>query len=311
MEISEKVVEYIKYAVVILNFRTANDAINAAKSVAKHAQNDKYKICIIDGGSNSDNDTRMLSQCDVENTEVLFLDENKGYAGGNNAGIRFLTTKYNIQYIVVMNPDVMVVEKATIEDVICEIERDDLFVGGQPLVVTEWKKQPANEQINIRRVFSYFDCVVESFHLFKKIFARRYKRYVYLDKIPYVEPIKYEVPSGAFFVIKRSFFEKVGLFDEKTFLYNEEPILGHKIKNMGKSMVLVPKHKVLHESGKSIGSNPKRVSRFAFKENQKSLIIYMRDYLKVNRFQVFVVLFLGRLNFSIKEVKYFVLKSKI
>lgn len=303
--------ETIKYAVFILNFRTANDAVNAAKSVVKNAQEDNYKICIIDGGSNSDNDTMILSQCDVKNTEVLFLEDNKGYAGGNNAGVRFLTAKYNIQYVVVMNPDVLLIEKSTIEDVIFEIERDDQLVGGQPLVVTEWKKQPANEQINIRRVFSYFDCIVESFHLFKRLFAKRYKRYVYLDEIPYINPIKYEVPSGAFFIIKRSFFERVGLFDEKTFLYNEEPILGYKIKKYGKSMILVPKHKVLHESGKSIGSNPKRVSRFAFKENQKSLIIYMRDYLKVNRFQIFVVLFLGRINFSIKEIKYFILRSKI
>ena len=298
----------IKYAVVILNYRTADDAILAAKSVVEQATALNYRICIIDGGSNSNTDTQILSKCDVLNTDVLLLEENKGYAGGNNEGISYLISKYDIEYIVVMNPDVLLIENDTIEDIIKYVETDSELVGGQPLVINEWDKTPANEQINIRYVFDYFDCIIESFFLLKKIFAKRYKRNVYLDRIPYKQPIKYYVPSGAFFILKRTVFEGIGLFDEQTFLFNEELILGHKLKNLEKKMILIPDHKVMHESGKSTGSSAKRITRFAFKEDQKSLNVYMRCYLKVGFIKSNIVHFLANINYILKLMKYFFTK---
>lgn len=293
----------VKYGVVILNFKTAEDAINAAKSVIQCSENDSYKICIVDGGSNTEYDISTLSKCKLPNTDVLICNENKGYGVGNNFGIRYLLDKYSPEYIVVMNPDVLMIDKGTIEGIIDNIEKMGA-IGGQPLVWTKWKKETAENQINIRNVYNYQECLIESFFLLKKIFRKKYENSIYKKEMPYHKNLEYYCPSGAFFIIKAESFQKLGLFDEKTFLYNEEIILGYKIHSINQYMILVPKYKVIHESGKSIGSNSKKVSKFAMEQNKKSMRIYLQNYLKVGRIRTFLVMLLMELNYSIKEVLY-------
>ena len=118
-----------KYGVVILNYRCANDSVIAAKTVMENAEDDNYVICIVEGGSGDEKEKEILKNAKLKNTHILFLNNNYGYARGNNEGVRFLNERYELDYIVIMNPDVCIVQKSTIEDVIKEnMEIDNTYV---------------------------------------------------------------------------------------------------------------------------------------------------------------------------------------
>ena len=290
-----------KYGVVILNYRCANDSVIAAKTVMENAEDDNYVICIVEGGSGDEKEKEILKNAKLKNTHILFLNNNYGYARGNNEGVRFLNERYELDYIVIMNPDVCIVQKSTIEDVIKEIEKNGDLIGGQPLVKTGNTDVPPNKQVNIRDICYKKDCLMLSCFIFNRIFKKRYREYIYYNEMPYNKPIEYYVPSGAFFVVKRDFFTEIEMFDERTFLYSEELIFGYKVKANDKKMVLVPTHFVEHECGKSIGANDKKPSKFSHAQKKKSFDVYMKYYLKMGGVSRRLILLLKDFDFVLKK----------
>lgn len=69
---------------------------------------------------------------------------------------------------------------------------------------------PANMQINIRKVFTYSDMIINASWVLKHIFKKKFNESVYFSERPYNSNIVFEVPSGAFFLINTDIFERVG-----------------------------------------------------------------------------------------------------
>lgn len=295
--------EHLEYVVIILNYNTIDDAVQAANSVVDNAIKENYLICIIDNCSPKENERKKILSCSVKNTITFLLEKNKGYAAGNNAGIRLLAEKYTFDYIVVMNPDVCLNKKGTIENLIEDIKNDLSAVGAQPLVNNIDDFRPVYKQTNIRRVGTFTDVLIRNFVVFRKIFKKRMEHYMYYENIPYVQKQLYEVPSGAFFLIDAATFQSVDLFDERTFLYNEEEILGHKIRTLGKYFILNPCLIVDHFQGKSTGSHNGTMSEFSIKCLKDSNEVYMRYYLKCSKFQILLVKLLITLDYKIQKLK--------
>lgn len=293
----------LEYAVIILNYNTFNDSLVAINSVITHSTTDNYRIVLVDGNSSNYQDREKIKSLKKDKVETLILNENKGYAYGNNRGVEYITSRYNVKHLVIMNPDVYLTEKGCIEYLIKNIKenRENNVIGAQPLVWTGETLNPWN-QINIRKVYNWFDCLIESFHLFKILFKKRYYRNVYINDMPYKNEILYEVPAGSFFIINTNEFLQVNMFDERTFLYEEEMILGHKIKQKGKCFIFVPSVSVRHEQGKSTGSHNK-ITKFAFEHMLKSKRLYMKEYLNVNSIQEQIIIFFEWLNYGLKSVR--------
>ncbi|TWV15116.1 glycosyltransferase family 2 protein [Bacteroidaceae bacterium HV4-6-C5C] len=290
-----------KYAVILLNYNTAEDAVIAASSIVNNAISDDYLICFIDGCSTKPNQTDIFKAANIHNTVVLELNENIGYARGNNAGIKYLLEKYNVFHFVIMNPDVEIKTKGLIDNLIdCLSELDTSYCGIQPLVWTPSICNDSRKQTCIRKVYSYFDCIMDSFFPIRKLFIKKYHKIIYYKERPYKQLIDFEVPSGCFFIIKADVFYRVGLFDERTFLFAEEIILGYKLKQKGYKFILNPKYEVIHEGGKSTGSH-EIISRFVAKEEIKSLEMYLRYYLNCGVFKRKFVKALFMLNYFCKK----------
>lgn len=294
--------EKIDYGVVILNYNTAEDSINAAKSVVKNAEEYSYVVCIVDNNSPNKNDLKKLESFSLRNVCFIRCPHNSGYAAGNNYGITYLNSKYDIQYIIIMNPDVTIINTGTIDRLLYRLESlTDNYCGIQPFVWTPYLGAP-EWLIHIRKVYNYFDMVISSFHLFKLLFKGEYNSMVYRNQMPYKNEMDFEVPSGAFFIMKNNAFEKVNYFDEDTFLYQEEMILGYKLKKEGFVFRFVPNEIVEHEGGKSTGSNTKRVRRKTLVNEKKAAGVYLRKYLKVCTIKIWIVYFLMELNWFIKQL---------
>lgn len=285
------VIKYVEYIVVILNYNTANDALLAAESVNKTAGKRTYHICIADNGSSKKGEKEILQNADIENTTIIQLDKNYGYAVGNNKAVEEIKKSYQGNYIVIMNPDVCIEKNNTIDGLLDRIESSsDCVVGVQPLVHTVMWKEVANRQINIRRVPQSTSEILVYVNLFaRKVFYKTRARINYEKERPYNRDIKYEVPSGAFFIMKSREFELINGFDKNTFMYCEEIIIGKKIKDLGKSFLLVPEYQVEHYHGKSTGSHNGKVSDFTKKELIKSWDYYATYYLHLSVFERYLI----------------------
>ena len=292
-----------RYAVILLNYNTVEDAVIAASSIVENAISDDYVICFVDGCSTKNNQVEIFISANIHNTCVLKLDENVGYARGNNAGVRYLLEKYEIDYLVIMNPDVEIRTKGLVDNLIDTLsELGEHYCGIQPLVWTPHISNEANRQICIRKVYSYFDCIMDSFYPIRKLFTRKYQEMVYYKERPYERLIDFEVPSGCFFIIKTDAFMKVGMFDERTFLYAEEIILGYKLKKEHYKFILDPSWLVIHEGGKSTGSHHCTVSSsFVAKEEIRSLETYMKYCLNCGKIKILLVKLLFMFNYYVKK----------
>lgn len=292
-----------RYAVIILNFNTAEDSIKAANSVISSSLIKDFIICIVDNASPNIIDKEKLRYIDLPNTKVIFLEKNTGYACGNNEGIRRLSVQCEFEYTIIMNPDVLINQVGTIEELIHVIEESNSnIVGAQPLINKIDLEVAANKQINIRRTWTYSDCLMNAFWLFKRIFKQKFDKTIYKSEMPYVKKMAFEVPCGAFFLIKTNVFNSVDLFDEMTFLYCEEPILGKKLKDKGFQFILVPEFCVNHYQGKSTGSHKKLITKFSLDCEIESTKIYLKNYLGVGKFKISIVNLLMLMSYYTKQM---------
>lgn len=299
----------VLYAVIILNYNTMDDAIAAAESIKKMATTSDFVVCIADGASTKKKDRERCRNLSEQNIVTVCLNQNSGYATGNDQAIDFIRKKYAPKYYVIMNPDVLVLNKGTIEGMIARIEESgENIVGGQPLVWNCYYGDDARIQQNIRRVPDYFDLCMLSNLLLKIICIKRYKRFVYADKMPYQEEIRYQVPSGAFFIIKTDVFDSIGGFDKNTFLYYEEHILGKKLEKIGRELLFMPQFTVRHEHGKSTGNNRYKTDKFASKCGKQARDYYARQYLNCNGTQIRLLDALNFLNIPLQHLRVWVSK---
>lgn len=269
-----------KYAVILLNYYTNEDVLMAIESIKEAAIDDNYRIVVV----NTNEKNRNSIHTDIAKVDTIDIDKNKGFAFGNNVGVRFVAEKLFSEYVVIMNPDTKILKKGTIDRLIASIDHfrvdDTNVIGGQPSIITK-----DSESLSIRRVYSYFDSLIQVFFPLRVLFKSRYKRMWYkeIGDGKSTQFVKYEVPAGNFFIIDTNiFWGKFSGFDEDTFLYEEEMILGYRLKKEGFKLIFDRNEEVVHEQGRSTKSH-KRLSYFAFRHMLRSKNVYLRKYLQVNR----------------------------
>lgn len=296
-------VKKLDYAAIILNYNTSLDAIQAAESVIEKSSSDNFIVCIADSGS-KDKEIEILEKYQHEKVDIHILNKNLGYAKGNNAAVRHVLSIYEVKYLVIMNPDVKLMENGLVENLIEHINENKNAVGGQPIVNNIAEECPSNMQTQIRKVGNYADVLIRNSILLRKILKDRFFASQYGELKPFVGIIEYEVPSGAFFIVNTKTFLEVGMFDEDTFLYGEEEILGFKIKQLGKCFILDCGYSVNHFQGLSTGAHNGVQSRFSCKCLKDSNAVYLKKYLHCGKLKLAIVLFAIEFDYIISIIKY-------
>ena len=263
----------MKTAIIILNYndyKTTIEMINQIKDY-KVLNN----IIIVDNNSN-DNSYEILKEYEKDNIEIVKTDDNKGYAYGNNYGIKYAIDKYNVDNIIISNPDIIVSEK-DINKLIKNINDNDIDLIAPVIdehgVLSKGWKVPT---------FKYdFLSNINYFHKYAENIIK-YNEDYYKDVLTRVDVVK-----GCFFIIKSNVLKEINYFDENTFLYYEENILGKKLNNKGfKSYInndVIVKHNLSVSVDKSINSLKK------YKILKKSQRYYEKEYNKLNIFGMFLL----------------------
>ncbi len=221
-------------AVVILNYRSPDLTISAAKHLLDFGTG--LRIILVDNCSGDESKERFekeFSGCAA--VHLIYNEDNRGYAHGNNVGIEYAQSLGGIDFIGIMNPDV-VADADVIANLATALEAHkeiglitaETYYNGQYRVPNEcaWHLPTIGQLLRFCTLPGYVMNRLCKMAGKKYNDQNGYAPSYYKGKT--VAPV--EVVQGCFFLARLSTLCEIGKLDETTFLYYEENILGAKLK---------------------------------------------------------------------------------
>ena len=271
----------MKIAAIILNYNSAADTRKCIEFLQKQKLNEELHVIVVDNNSNEKLGIRNEELWSTVNflspkaqrpmvqqsTEVIYAEENRGYSAGNNIGLR-RATEIGAKYALVINPDMELTDVNYITRLVAVMERDeDVVVAATDIVTPEGIHQ--NPMLPDGDWHGAFGWVKEIFNR-----KRPVDTYSFIDN--YMESHECAKVSGCCLMLRMSFVEEIGYFDEYPFLYCEEAILARQVEMAGKKMYYLADTQAVHRHIKSEKGDP--VKRF--KHWERSRIYFYRRYSK-------------------------------
>lgn len=225
-----------------------SEAIDLLSKACLHAARKSTLVCRLDLVNNNPDDKNakdIATIADRFTTEyflVQYLEAgvNGGYGAGNNISIRRHT---NVDYHLVLNPDVLIEEDALTNALaFLEANRDVGLLtpqvkGLDGMVHHLCKRNPTLLDMFIRGVPLPF------LNRFSKGRNFRYAMHDH-DYQSVIKPVPY--PTGCFMLFRRSVLTRIGGFDEGYFLHYEDADIGRSVNQVSQA-AYVPSVVILHK----------------------------------------------------------------
>lgn len=280
----------LSFGVIILNYISYKETINCMEAFlnASAEDFDVYYAIVENGSTNKSYDVLMDKFKENSNVNVLKMEKNKGFANGNNEGCTYLREKYNCDYYIFSNSDILVPDNIfkcinkTYEKYNCDILGPDIYASKLGIHQNPIKKYSENVLIVTMKIIK------------KKIEKNLIKYGIYNGKkekkkenITLKEKKIFNCPvHGSFIITNKTIFEYYNeFFDSRTFLYMEEYLLFLKCKKSNLKTMVDLDYQVIHLQGKSTDSEEKdykqkRINRL--EREIKSIMIYRNTLLNNN-----------------------------
>lgn len=206
--------EVLVINVIIVNWNSSTELKRCLSSVLL-SQGCSTRVLIVDNGSTPD-ELRALDELiaglNDDRIFVLHAEENRGYAGGNNLGYRYLVQSGLTGHVLILNPDTTV-------------SRDTVATLGAAL--------RENVGIVTPRVVDPHGRI-----LYDGIRLNGYRQIHIIGAPDSFIPTDYA--QGACMLLNEAMIARIGLFDERFFLYWEEVDLSLRARRAGYRLVTAP-----------------------------------------------------------------------
>lgn len=247
-------------AAVILNYNDAENALSTAQRLQGFSNIDQ--VILIDNGS-TDKSREVLSGF---SGTVLWNEKNGGYGYGNNRGVRE-ASRLSCDLTLICNPDTEFSEETVDILKTAFLDPETAAAGG----LMEGKKKT--------------DCAWPLLSLSGEVrFSGPILKRIFRNDVLYPESFFRTLPKpvgavhGSLFMVRTADFLSAGGFDEQVFLFCEEKILGHRLRAIGKQVVLTGAT-YSHKGSETMKRSGMDLLRRQ-KERQKSERIFYRNYLQ-------------------------------
>lgn len=247
---------------VILNYRTPEMTLKAARAARVALAKLDYRIDIVDNDSGDGSEDHLRQAVESEgwaNVQVLQTGENGGFGFGNNFAIRrALASDDPPDFIYILNSDAFPEPDAVRTLLDFMNERPEVGIAGSSI------HGPDGEpHLTAFRFPTLSSEVVGSFRL------GALERVLRDVEVPIRPPPRctqrVDWVAGASMMIRREVLEQVGLFDESFFLYFEETDLCRRAALAGWPTYYVSESEVVHIGSVSTGmKEARRMPRYWF-----------------------------------------------
>lgn len=267
----------LKLGIVILNYNDYKTTLKLINHIKYYDEIDN--IVVVDNKS-TNNSLEMLKESNDNTWYLITSSENKGYASGNNIGIKYLIDNFDVDIIGIVNPDIVFSN-----DFIYEIKKSFEKYYKKYTIITGLQLKPDGniskrafwKELNFKRLL-----VSNSYILSKidNIFNNYIEKKIKEDK----EIIDVSVVEGCCFFINASDMKKIGFFDENTFLFCEEDILAKKIKKIDKKIGVNKKITFIHNHSTTIKKalSEVKINRLIVKSKKYFLNKYITNNIIAN-----------------------------
>ena len=269
----------MKCVLIILNYNDSHRALELAQKSKKY--NNINRVVIVDNKS-TDNSVEYLENqtesCDK--IDILKARSNKGFAAGNNIGARYVTKKYQPEYILFANTDTIFEENDINECIKYMNVKENLG-----LVSMRIKDIKGNEERSAWSFKSFFEYAMFNIWLYRRLTYRQGVYTNFNERFQYVNIVR-----GSFMFFNAIALEQVDFFDEGTFLYYEEEIISKKLQKSGYKVGLITNHFYIHNHISGASSNKWFIKKYM----DKSLYYFLSKYYEIGRIKkAFFVLTIG------------------
>ena len=266
-------------SIIILSFNKPAVLINTIKSIQNAVKSIPFELVIVDNASD-DKNVDLINK-HFPSVKLVLNIKNGGFANGCNLGAQNAIGKF----LVFINSDILINEDPIPAMLDIFSSNQETGIVGCQLLNPDESLQPTN--------FRFPKLYLRFLQLsgLKRIILRM------LPEIKSRKEVYYETDyvSGAFLMIERDMFFKIGCFDEKYFMYHEDADICFKVKKLGKKVILFNFRGVIHLAQNKENLNNDFVF---FNMNLGQIIFYKNNY---SPLKLKLLAIMSIIHFSCKE----------
>ena len=227
------------------NNKATNECLESLEKIIKN--NFELHIVVIDNASvKKFTATKKYNNFSLK---ILLSEENLGFSGGQNLGIKYSLSK-GADFIIILNNDTEVDENLInnlvnlFEGNIGIISPKIYFAKGYEFHKDRYKE---NEK---GRVIWYAGAVID----WKNVIGKHIG-VDEVDKGQFNSSMETEYATGCCMIVKKQVFEKIGLLNEKYFLYYEDADFSMRAKRNNFKILFAPTAFMWHKNAASAGGS--------------------------------------------------------
>lgn len=265
-----------KVAIVVLNWNGWKETQLCIDSLLP-ILNENTHLIVCDNCSNDNSWQHLQSFLEQPFVTLLQTNENKGFAGGMNVGIKYALEHLNPDFVWLLNNDVQIYPDALEKLLISANQNKKIGMWGSTLLENNGKTQCAG------------GCVYNPYlTIFKPILAGKT-----LEEIKKIDPnkIKLDYIAGAALFIRKEVIEKIGFLNEEYFLFYEELDYTQRLKKAHFDIAWCKESIVIHKGSASVGNvrdNDKNKIKNANYYENLSTLKYSRNFYPKTFWLIFI-----------------------
>ncbi len=233
-------------SVIIVNYNVKYYLEQALLSIKEAAKDFETEYIVVDNAS-QDGSAEYVRQ-NFPWVQLIANNDNVGFGRANNQGLKLAKGRY----LLVLNPDTVVSEDSL--KLLIEYMDSHTDIGAiTPKLLDKEGRLEASCRRGFPSPFASFSKITGLASIFPK--SRLFAQYT----LTYLDPdLPHDVDSicGAFMLVRREVYLKVGGFDEDYFMYGEDVDWSYRIKLAGWRIFYLPEAQVIHYKGESSLRSP-------------------------------------------------------
>lgn len=274
-----------KLSIVIVNYNVTQLLRNCLLSIQKYCDGIYYEVIVIDNKSTDSSWGDLIPE--FPKVHFIASEKNEGFSKANNRAIETAAG----EYLLILNPDTEL-EGFYLNEILNFADSKTNF-GCLGV-----RMHDANGNFLPESKRSVPDMINSFEKLFTNFKKKKSKSY-YRNDVDEYGVAEVEVITGAFFLVRKEVYEKVGGLDERYFMYGEDIDLCYTLLNNGYKNYYYGKASILHHKGESTVKDELYLERF-----YGAMQIFIDKYYRVNKPLQYSFMKAGlRLRHKIEKIK--------